>query len=242
LVAETATLVVDWPNIYDCTVELIGTNLSLLKNSADSLEAFAKLLNHAPAEQAQKYLSQIRRRFPSVSIPDSKSDHPDDSPSSAQPRSAVGFFLSPTGAKDKFIRPVGMRSPSPPRNKPAGPRYSYSRVEMLKIEANCRHFALPDGLLAMVKMTKNDSWVLGDRDNQLGKRPRFVSESGAYGDPAGSSKRMLESTSPPLMLSIPLMRMGVDAKSRFDKPQGSLVSFHSQKNLFSRIWNGTRVD
>ncbi|OQV18776.1 hypothetical protein BV898_07213 [Hypsibius exemplaris] len=216
LISETAALSVDWPNIYDCTVDLIGTNLSLLKNPSENLEAFGKLLNGASGEHAGKFLLPLRRHFPSVHIPDAKDGRNPvtASSSSGQPRTAVGFFLPPAAAKDKFIRPVGLRSPSPPRPS----RRTYSREAMLRIELNRVKFALPEGLLERVKIVKNDTWVAppsemmtpdrsdGGQGLLQGKRPRFVSESGmSAGDMGGtpSTKRMLESTSPPLLMGQP---------------------------------------
>ena len=192
---------IDWPNVYSCSVELLGALLvrSDEKETVENLTALRKAF-----KDNRGFLQCLYSTYPNLGLENTAT--PQASPkkrgsmgkrvSFSERQASMGnktlpFVRSPDEVMDKFVQPVGLRLLS--AGKP--PAHTYTREEMLKVEQAVKKRPLPAGLLESFRVIKNDTWV-GDRDNQHLKRPRYVSESAAMHEGFSPTKRLLESTSP----------------------------------------------
>ncbi|GAV00551.1 hypothetical protein RvY_11382 [Ramazzottius varieornatus] len=198
LAAEVDGLLIDWPNVYSCTIELLGALLvrSDEKDTVENLTAFRRAF-----KENRGFLQCLYSTYPNLGLETSQSTPKKRGSMGARTsfserRASMGnqtlpFFRSPVEVKDRFVQPVGLRPAS--TGKP--PAHVYTREEMLKLGEAVKKIPVRAEVLEAVRAFKNDSWV-GDRDNQQLKRSRFVSESTAHNEGFNPTKRMLESTSP----------------------------------------------
>lgn len=205
LVSDTAALVIDWPNIYDCSMFLVCACLGLCAKSTDDFRAVVTVLSKAPNGHAEKYMETFQRHCP---LPSGELDELTGKLLSSRksvtndigslPASGkLSFFRSPDTVQDRFIRPVSQQDDSVtsslPKKDGKFPKFRYTREQLLDVERKTKGSPLPANMVDL-------GWV-GEREKQhYGKRPRYVSESATQ--PDEGSKRILESTSPHLPLVI----------------------------------------